>query len=77
MYGSGICSDRCNADLHYWIGAPMKLRFALQTDSDGECYYNILARRKSTGKWECIGTCHIAARDAVKAGQLELIQLLR
>ena len=51
----------------------MKLRFKLVQESD-EAYYVILARKFCTGKWEQIGTCHVSAKDSIKAGKLELIQ---
>jgi hypothetical protein len=49
----------------------MKLRFKLDADNNR---YNVLARRKDTGKWEKIGICHLAAVGAVKQGRLDLIQ---
>lgn len=52
----------------------MKLRFKLQVDGEYS-WYDVLAQRKSTGKWERIGTCNIAAKDAVKNGRFELIQM--
>lgn len=51
----------------------MKLRFKLIQESD-EAYYQVFARKFSTGKWEQIGTCHVGAKDSIKAGKLELIQ---
>ena len=49
----------------------MKLRF--EYDTENECY-RVLARRKATGKYELIGTCHPAAVNSIKAGKIELIQ---
>ena len=52
----------------------MKFRFRLTVDNSA---YEVLAKRKVTGKWEIIGTCHVLARDAIKSGKLELIQWKR
>lgn len=49
------------------------MRFRFKFNEEEDCYY-ISARRKSTGKWEVIGTCHAAAKEHVKNGRLELIQ---
>lgn len=50
----------------------MKLRF--KYDAANECF-DVLAKRKSTGKWERIGTCHPRAVNLIKMGKVELIQL--
>jgi hypothetical protein len=47
----------------------MKLRFVWNED-----HYIVKARRKSTGKWETLGTCHRDAKKLVQTGHLELIQ---
>jgi hypothetical protein len=47
------------------------LRF--KPDLDSNCF-KVYAKRKSTGKWEQIGTCHFAAVADIKAGKHELIQ---
>ena len=49
----------------------MKLKFKL--DEENQCY-DVLAKRKLTGKYEKIGTCHLAATKAIENGDLELIQ---
>lgn len=37
------------------------------------CTLIVKARRKSTGKWDVFGECNSAAKEAILAGQIELI----
>ena len=47
----------------------LKFRFAFNED-----HYIVKAKRKSTGKWEAIGTCHASAKDVIADGsRLELL----
>src|SRR3990167_6753933 len=47
----------------------IKLRFIDNGDS-----YNVMARRKSTAKWEKIATCHYTAKKYIRQGRYELLQ---
>jgi hypothetical protein len=51
-------------------GSLVKLRFVWDVD-----HWIVKARRKSTGKWEVLGTCHASAKEQVKAGRFELLRL--
>lgn len=37
-------------------------------------YYDIKAKSLATGKWEKVGTCNLASKAAIKAGNIELIK---
>lgn len=50
----------------------MKLKFEM--DTENSCYL-VFAKRKITGKFEQIGTCHLSAKKEIEAGKLELLQL--
>jgi hypothetical protein len=52
----------------------VKLRFLW--DAERECYL-VRARRKTTGLWETIGTCHALAKQYVKSGRMDLIQFAK
>ena len=49
----------------------MKLRFEL--DIENQCY-KVKARSK-TGQWKLIGICHLRAKNEIKAGKIELINV--
>jgi hypothetical protein len=52
----------------------MRLKLRFKYDAENYCF-QVSARRKSTGKFEQIGTCNSAAVQAIKKGQIELIKL--
>ena len=48
----------------------MALRFQLDADTQR---FKVKAKSKA-GDWVQIGTCHLQAKEAIKAGKVELIQ---
>ncbi len=51
----------------------MKLNFRFVFNED---HYIVKAKRRDTGKWEAIGTCHLSAKNVIADGsRLELLVL--
>lgn len=48
----------------------MKLRFVAQQE-----HFEVYGWRKSVGKWQQIGICNLAAKEAIKSGRIELINM--
>lgn len=52
----------------------IKINFKKLRFYRGEHFYTIKAKRKSTGKLEVIGSCHLQSKEEILKGNTELIK---